>query len=116
MSKDMSQKSDTKPATSSNPKQGTSKTAPPSKPAPKPSSSGSRPPSGQPQSSASKGQQTPQRPQRRAPTTRQAPPPSTGFGSRDLTLLIGGVMVVVFVVIGALIFGSRNSNTATPDT
>ena len=39
------------------------------------------------------------------------PKANTGFGSRDVTMLIGGVMVVVFVVIGVLLFTSRNSSS-----
>ncbi len=64
------------------------------------------------------GSTGPQPPQRRMsgqqqPPQRRASGPqmkaASGFGSRDLTMLIGGVMVVVFVVIGVLLFTSKNS-------
>ena len=44
------------------------------------------------------------------------PGKGSGFGNRDVTLLIGGVMVVVFVVVGALILGNMNKNNSAAST
>jgi peroxiredoxin len=48
---------------------------------------------------------------RTRPGAPNRPAAKTGFGSRDMTLLIGGVMVVVFVIVGALILGNANKPT-----
>lgn len=61
------------------------------------------------------GSRNSQPPPRRTSGQYQQQRASTGFGNRDLTLLIGGVMVVVFAVIAVLLFMNRStpsSNTA----